>query len=76
MIGGGVEVQGRGRIAAAGAMTAVAEGETEIDAIDVIIATETDIMVDRHMAVDHEEEDVTTTDMVLLLPASSADHLA
>jgi hypothetical protein len=50
--------------------------ETEIDAIDVIIATETDIMVDRHMAVDHEEEDVTTTDMVLLLPASSADHLA
>jgi hypothetical protein len=26
MIGGGVEVQGRGRIAAAGAMTAVAEG--------------------------------------------------
>lgn len=53
--------------------------ETEIDAIDVIILTETDIMVDRHLVVDHEEEeeDVTTTEMVLHLPDSSpADHLA
>jgi hypothetical protein len=53
--------------------------ETEIDAIDVIILTETEIMVDRHLVVDHEEEeeDVTTTEMVLHLPDSSpADHLA
>ena len=37
---------------------------------------ETDMVDPPTVAVDHEEEDVTMTDMVLLHPDSLADHLA
>jgi len=79
MIEGGVEVQGRDLIAVAEAMIVAAEEETEIDAIDVIFVTETD-MVDRHhtvvaAAADHEEQDTMMIDMAPLHPDSLADHL-
>jgi len=77
MIGGGVEVLGRGLIAAVEVMNVATEEGTETDAIDVIFVTETD-MVGHHMvvaaaAVDHEA--IMTTDMAPLHPDSSADHL-
>jgi len=78
MIEGGVEVQGQDLIALVEAMIVAAEEETEIDAIDVIFVTETD-MVDRHhtvvAAADHEEQDTMMIDMAPLHPDSLADHL-
>jgi len=60
-------------------MIVAAEEETEIDAIDVIFVTETD-MGDRHhtvvAAADHEEEeDTMMIDMAPLHPDSLEDHL-